>query len=399
MNILLALILAGLTINGDRTLDGNLTTSQGKTITATAASSAAGPAAQIQLDGNSALTTAPTCSNQGSTGKWTLVDIDNTSGTSWMICDGTGNYMRLFSVTDAAASAEMLVASGTGTAAWVPISGDLAITSAGVATISPTALNIQSQDYDGTPTVATPRTAKYPNDTVVDEGGNSMRIEPKWTVPYFYPGLRIGPSSSMCVGTYAAANAMNVILNTVTYVPIYIPQKTVVVEIGFRSSAVMTGTNLKIGLYSTVNGLPGTLLDSTIIAGPAGDTSAVDITNINVAVGAGWYWIAFIPSASIGSMRGMGDNQCMSLGDNANGETNPLVFIRKTQAYATGLPASSGLTYAELMTPAASGGILIPSASTTRMPFVWVRSCLNSGFTCSENNQCCSGTCTASACT
>jgi hypothetical protein len=266
---------------------------------------------------------------------------------------------------------------------------------------SPSRGNISSQDYDGTPTIATPRTAIYPNDTLIDQGSNVMRVEPPMKVPYWLGGIRYSANSSYCNGVYGTASDMDGTADTIYYSALYVPQKVTVVELGYRTNtACPSGKHMLVGIYSSVAGLPTTkLAGSSALLCDTADTIYADTTTVNVILGSGWYYLAVLVETTGGSLRGLPITNCMSFGDNSSGggNTSPASIWIKSATYGSGLPSSASITALDAINTA--GPLTQLNTGTIAVPQVWVKTCEPTGSTCSINNECCSGSCSAATCT
>jgi hypothetical protein len=86
-----------------------------------------------------------TCANQCTTNRACLIDIDESASDTWVLCVGTSDFFHFPNTgSDTIASGEILVGTGSNAAAYVAMSGDVAIDSAGATTIQPNSVALST---------------------------------------------------------------------------------------------------------------------------------------------------------------------------------------------------------------------------------------------------------------
>jgi len=101
-------------------------------------------------DNSTPFTNDPTCANSGTANMLTILDVDEGVGDDWQICDGTSILFDIVNTaSDIIADQQLLVGTGTGTGAYVTMSGDGTISNTGALSVVDTACSGSTTYLDG----------------------------------------------------------------------------------------------------------------------------------------------------------------------------------------------------------------------------------------------------------
>ncbi len=336
------------------------------------------PGNLISVDGNDTnLTPDPTCANSGTAGMITLLDSDESATDSFRMCVGTSDYFVIPQVgSDVADTAQILIGQGTNSAAWIAMSGEVTITSGGVATVTAGALNVKVEEMDASPSVAATSSVRFPNNSLstAGEAANVIRVQVPINLPSLLSGIRYTASSmGWCTGNNDDSDQL-MSANNMYYFPMYVQQSVTANALGLRvdsnAPAAGGGATAILALYDSVAdpnsasyGLPNNrLVNSAALAIDPNNTTSEDAAITPTALAPGWYWISYVGSldATINAMAAV---NCRSLGILAAGNLKANVGIKKAFAYGTP-PASAGVTTADF-----SPG----TGSTLNVPQLWFK--------------------------
>lgn len=302
------------------------------------------PGNLISVDGNDTnLTPDPTCANSGTVGMLTFIDVDETATDVWTTCVGTSSWLVLPNVgSDVAANNEVLTGTGAGTAEWKPFPAG----------------TLNTNENDGTPSVATVGTIKLPNGSIVDETGGVVRFQPGGLRPPFISGRyydcdnvcgHTGNADADNQGGNPATSLTNTTLTTdqILYVPFYAGYRATFDRVGVQVDAGSPAGNIKFSIYAMdTDGTPGTrLFADTNVVVTGGIAQQAEAT-VSWQLDPGWYWLAEIPSAAL-VIKGMATTQArgalgyFNMADLAN-DALYVMWRENGQTHAGGLPATAG---------------------------------------------------------
>ncbi len=112
-------------------------------------------------------------------------------------------------------------------------------------------------------------------------------------------------------------------------------------EIAAEVATGVGSTNFRIGIYSDVNGVPGTLLAGGVTSHDAGTSSTVRTEAISIALSPGNYWLGLHTSAGT-TMRAVPLAAAATFGDATGSNPSAMTVKRATgQTYASGMPATA----------------------------------------------------------
>ncbi len=131
--------------------------------------------------------------------------------------------------------------------------------------------------------------------------------------------------------------------NRLDFIPILPMRDVTLDQIALEVSTLLVGSQARVGIYSSTNGLPSTLLE--------GGTTVLDCATVGVkpqavtiTLTAGTAYYLAVHTSSTTTFRGIAVSALMGMGRPAAGGTTEYTVRRATVAFANGLPANAPAT-------------------------------------------------------
>jgi hypothetical protein len=162
--------------------------------------------------------------------------------------------------------------------------------------------------------------------------------------PRYRSGSYIGPEAS------STGSAQNGSATWVMYTPVIVRKLVTIAGMGVQvMTAGAAGTYLQLGLYTSKDGLPDTLLAQTPFAsnqvpGDATGDAYRDFVGGNLTIPPGVYWMGVSVSSSAIAVRGVAANAIGSILTGNIGSTGPTAALASNTGYSqTGFTAGSSM--------------------------------------------------------